>query len=396
LLNHRRVVPNTPGLPDYDSSKQSSEGVFFDFTSLYPYAMSLSVPIGGYKHLSNQEISKFRLENYGGDKGCLVKVDLECPTDLAWQRYYNELPLAPCKETVNFDQLSNYQMECLRSVTGGKYMERYISNPKLMQTFNSKTKYVCNHEELKFYTSKGLVIKKIHNVLEFKQAPIFKEFIEGIVERRGKSTSETERQFLKLLLNSLFGRMLLDVAAYLNIIVCFSMQRAITLLRRHSYLKHFHLDGNPDVSLFAMKRINVKIYQFILIGSAILCNSKVHFFKTFYDVICKEIERERINLCYVDTDSAFLHIRHRDGATDLLQELDCINSILDRTIYYNEVNAGKAGVMKSEVKGFLIAKFIGESLKKYVFNHGPFRVWGLWDCRVCLSVCVVPKLSRRF
>jgi len=32
-----------------------------------------------------------------------------------------------------------------------------------------------------------------------------------------------------------------------------------------------------------------------------------------------------------------------------------------------------------------------------IFNHGPFRVWGLWDCRVCVCVCLCgPKNIKAF
>ena len=74
--------------------------------------------------------------------------------------------------------------------------------PNLMD----KTKYVLHYRNLQLYLSLGMKLKKIHRILEFNEAPWMEPYIRMNTEFRKKSKSAFEKDFYKLMNNSVFGK----------------------------------------------------------------------------------------------------------------------------------------------------------------------------------------------
>ena len=69
-----------------------------------------------------------------------------------------------------------------------------------------KTKYVLHYRNLQLYLSLGMNLKKIHRILEFNEAPWMEPYIRIYTEFRKKSKSAFEKDFYKLMNNSVFGK----------------------------------------------------------------------------------------------------------------------------------------------------------------------------------------------
>ena len=70
----------------------------------------------------------------------------------------------------------------------------------------SQKKYVVHYRNLQYYLSQGLIFKKVHRLLEFKQSDWMKSYIDFNTQKRKGATNEANKNVLKLLHNSVYGK----------------------------------------------------------------------------------------------------------------------------------------------------------------------------------------------
>lgn len=81
----------------------------------------------------------------------------------------------------------------------------------------SKQKYVIHYQNLKKYLSWGMKLQKIHRVLQFKQEAWLKPYIEFNTQLRRDAETDFEKDFFKLMNNSVFGKTMEDIRKRVNI-----------------------------------------------------------------------------------------------------------------------------------------------------------------------------------
>ena len=189
MASKRHAKANNPGVPGYDPSEEHNHIMYYDANNLYGWAMSQTLPYSGFKWVDKPPTEP--------GKGCILEVDLEYPAEL--HESHNDYPLAPERLKVKKEWLSGYQANLLED-------DNILNTEKLVPNLMDKTKYVLHYRNLQLYLSLGMKLKKIHRILEFNEAPWMEPYIRMNTEFRKKSKSAFEKDFYKLMYNSVFGK----------------------------------------------------------------------------------------------------------------------------------------------------------------------------------------------
>ena len=189
MASKRHAKANNPGIPGYDPSEEHNHIMYYDANNLYGWAMSQPLPYSGFKWVDKPPTEP--------GKGCILEVDLEYPAEL--HESHNDYPLAPERLKVKEEWLSRYQANLLED-------DNILNTEKLVPNLMDKTEYVLHYRNLQLYLSLGMKLKKIHRILEFNEAPWMEPYIRMNTEFRKKSKSAFEKDFYKLMNNSVFGK----------------------------------------------------------------------------------------------------------------------------------------------------------------------------------------------
>ena len=71
---------------------------------------------------------------------------------------------------------------------------------------NDKKRYVIHIRALAQALEHGLILEKIHRAIEFKQSAWMKPYIDFNTKLRAQATNDFEKDFFKLMNNSVFGK----------------------------------------------------------------------------------------------------------------------------------------------------------------------------------------------
>ena len=77
---------------------------------------------------------------------------------------------------------------------------------KLTPNAMPKNNYIVHYRNLKYYLSKGLILKRVHRVLELKQSAWMKPYIDFNTQKRKEATNQADKNHFKLLNNAVYGK----------------------------------------------------------------------------------------------------------------------------------------------------------------------------------------------
>ncbi|VVC45707.1 Ribonuclease H-like domain,DNA polymerase, palm domain [Cinara cedri] len=176
----RHAKANNEKTPDYDEKKDKSWLIYQDCNNLYGWAMAQYMPYGGFNWVKPDLDGLDALTNTS-DKGRIYEVDVSYPQPL--HDKHNDLPFLPHNGIP----------------TGSKVK-------KLMATFEKKINYIIHYRNLQQAIANGLIVEKVHRVLEFDQSAWLKDYINLNTEMRKKASNDFEKDFFKLMNNAVFGK----------------------------------------------------------------------------------------------------------------------------------------------------------------------------------------------
>ena len=350
-ISKRYAEANNKYMKNYNHDKPSSYIQYLDANNLYGWAMSQNLPTHGFSWMKN--ITKEKVmdildkANYSmsnrGKKGWIFEVDLEYPSEL-WD-LHNDYPLAPENIKVNGVE-------------------------KLVCHFKPRKNYVVHYRNLRQYLEMGMKITAVHRGISFYQSSWMEPYIRKNTELRKCAKNSFEKDFFKLMNNSVFGKTIENIRKRQNIELVDDRRKAAKLTSRPNFDRATIFD--PNLIAVHMKNTEVYFNKPVYVGQAILDLSKTLMFNFHYSYI-KEKYKSKAELLFTDTDSLMYQI-HTDDFYD-----DISNDILEKfdTSDYppshpsgipTGVNKKVIGMFKDEVAGRQITHFIGLRPKLYTFK----------------------------
>ena len=366
IITHRHAKANNPHLSEYDPEKPVFYIIYLDANNLYGWAMIQPLPTGGFQWLTDQEITNLNVMEVADDAetGYFLEVDLEYPEEL--HDLHSDYPLAPEKMAISSDMLSPYQQSLKKELN---YKPAKVE--KLVPNLWNKTKYVIHYRNLKQCLSLGLKLTKVHRVLQFKQEAWLKPYIMKNTALRAAATNAFEKDFFKLMNNSVFGKTMEDVRRRVDIKLMTDPVKFVKHASKVTYKRSvtFINDDVNEEYLVGLEaqRTNIKLNKPIYTGFSVLELSKHLMYDFHYNHILKKYGSDKAQLLFTDTDSLTYLIRTKDIYQDMEQDKE----LYDTSDYpkdhplHSTVNKKVIGKFKDEVNGVPIVEFVGLRAKMY-------------------------------
>ena len=280
---YRYAKANNKYMKNYDKSIKSSYIEYLDANNLYGWAMSQKLPVDGFKWV--KDLSKFNesfIKNYdeNNDKGYILEVDVEYPKKIL--DLHKDLPFLPKREKTN---------KC----------------KKLACSIENKEKYVVHIRALKQALNHGLKLKKVHRVIQFNQKSWLKPYIDMNTKLRKEAKNDFEKDFFKLMNNSVFGKTMENVRNYRDIkLVATKTIKKIRkqLVSEPNYYTHkFFFE---HLMAIKMKKTRVKMNKSMYLGLSILDISKTFVYEFWYDYIKPKYGTEQNYVAWILIASFFI------------------------------------------------------------------------------------------
>ena len=293
------------------------------------------------------------------NKGLILEVDLEYPQEL--HNLHNDFPLGPEKIKVAKDMLSDY---CKKIAEKFNISSGLVH--KLIPTLNDKEKYILHYRNLQLYLSLGLKLKKIHRVLEFDQSPWLKQYIDFNTRKRTFAKNNFEKDFFKLMNNSVFGKTMENIRKRVDVRLVTSKEKLLKLSSKPTYVSSKIFNEN----LVAVHKIKetLTMNRPAYIGMCILDLSKTLMYDFHYNYI-KQNYGNKAKLLFTDTDSLTYEIETTDAYLDFWNDKDKFDNsdYPENSPYFNKTNKKVIGKFKDEAAGVPIVEFVGLRSKMYSY-----------------------------
>ena len=177
---HRYVKTNNKYMKDYNKDEEEEFLEYLDASNLYGWAMSELLPVDGFDRIKDlSEIDEDFMKNYDkdSDKRYILEVDVKYPKTL--DDFHSDLLFLP--ERMKID----------------------ICN-KLVCNLYDKINYVAHIRSLKQASNHGLILEKVHKVIQFNQEAWLKPYIDMNTELGKPAKNDFEKDFFKSMNNSVF------------------------------------------------------------------------------------------------------------------------------------------------------------------------------------------------
>ena len=275
---------------------------------------------------------------------CILEVDLTYPKEL--HDLHNDYPL--CAESV----------KCKNGVE------------KLIPNLRDKKNYVIHYKALIQCLNLGMKIKRIHKGIKFVESERMKPYIDMNTNLRANAKNNFEKDFFKLMNNSVFGKTMENIRNRVNVKLVNNEEKARKLIAKPNY-RSCKICSENLISVH-MKKTSLVMNKPVYLGACILDLSKTIMYDFHYNYI-KPMYKDKAKLLFTDTDSLMYEIETEDFYKDISGD---VKDRFDTSDYPENhpsgiptgINKKVLGMFKDEAMGKIIKEFVGLRAKLYSYK----------------------------
>ncbi|CAH3016600.1 unnamed protein product [Porites evermanni] len=241
---------------------------------------------------------------------------------------------------------------------------------KWMKDITLEKNYVVHYRNLRQCLELGMRITAVHRGISFYQSPWMEPYIRKNTELRMCAANNFEKDFFKLMNNSVFGKKIENIRKRQNIHLIDNRKKAVKLTSKPNFDRCTIFDKN----LIAVHMLKTEVYfnKPVYVGQAILDLSKTLMFNFHYTYIKKKY-KNKAELLFTDTDSLMYEIKTKDFYLDICPDVRDKFDTSDYPLIHPSgiitgVNKKVIGMFKDEVGGKQITHFVGLRPKLYSFK----------------------------
>ena len=205
---------------------------------------------------------------------------------------------------------------------------------------------------------------------------------------RTAAINDFEKDFYKLMNNSVFGKTMENIRKHRNIKLVTNREAYLKLVMKPNFKSGVRFGDN--LMGCEMGKIKVVMNKPVYLEQAILDLSKVVMYEFHYDYMVPKYGK-KLDLCYKDTDSLIYNIEmedfYKDIAEDVPARFDTSGYNPDRPL---PVGLHKViGLMKDELGGEIMTEFVTLRPKMYAYKTGSAeskKCKGIKKCIICKTI----------
>ena len=170
---------------------------------------------------------------------------------------------------------------------------------KLIPNLLPKKHSAVHYRNIKYYLSQGVIFKKVHKILKFKQSAWMKPYFDFNTQKRKEPTNEADKNLFKLLNNAVYGKTMENVRKRIKIRRTTNEKDFLKYASRPTYIGHKKIGKNLVV--IHEKKELLTLNKLVYVGCTVLKLSKLAMYRFYYDKVKKKCKNPV--LLVTDTDS---------------------------------------------------------------------------------------------
>ena len=215
-----------------------------------------------------------------------------------------------------------------------------------------------------------------------------KKYIDFNTEKRMNAANDFEKDFFKLMINSVYGKTMENLRKRINVRLVNNEKDFLKYTSRPTHITHKRF-GKNYAAIHEIKPVLI-LKKPIYVGFTVLDLSKLKMHDFHYNFIKNNFDDE---LLFTDTDSLTYKIKSENVYEEYFKwkYLFDFSNYSEDSKFFVETNEKVIGKMKDEFGGFFVIEFVGLNSKMYSMK----KVDGK-ECSTAKGVNVATEFNKLF